>query len=73
MTVHSFARSKLPQQIMMNDVRLFSSVLVLGNSMCNSIGLLAILLICCSNFHSKPNVTPKSLINYNYLSFTLQI
>jgi len=33
MTVHSFARSKLPQQNMMNDVRLFSCVLVLGNSM----------------------------------------
>jgi len=33
MTVHSFARSKLPRQNMMNDVRLFSRVLVLGNSM----------------------------------------
>jgi len=32
MTVHSFARSKLPRQNMMNDVRLFSRVLVLGNS-----------------------------------------
>jgi len=31
-TVHSFARSKL--QNVMNDVRLFSRVLVLGNSMC---------------------------------------
>jgi len=34
MTVLSFARSKLPRQNMMNDVRLFSPVLVLGNSMC---------------------------------------
>jgi len=33
MTVHSFARSKLPRQNMMDDVRLFSRVLVLGNSM----------------------------------------
>jgi len=33
MTVHSFARGKLPQQNMMNDVRLFSRVLDLGNSM----------------------------------------
>jgi len=34
MTVHSFAHSKLPQQnMMMNDVRLFSRILVLGNSM----------------------------------------
>jgi len=33
MTVHIFARSKLPRQNMMNDVRLFSHVLVLGNSM----------------------------------------
>jgi len=33
MTVHSFARGKLPRQNMMNDVRLFSRVLVLGNSM----------------------------------------
>jgi len=32
-TVHSFARSKLPRQNAMNDVRLFSRVLVLGNSM----------------------------------------
>jgi len=32
MTVHSSARSKLPRQNMMNDVRLFSRVLVLGNS-----------------------------------------
>jgi len=31
MTVHSFARSKLSRQNMMNDVRLFSRVL--GNSM----------------------------------------
>jgi len=31
--VHSFARSKLPRQNMMNDVRIFSCVLVLGNSM----------------------------------------
>jgi len=31
MTVHSFARSKLPRQNMMNNVRLFSRVL--GNSM----------------------------------------
>jgi len=29
MTVHSFARSKLPRQNMMNDVILFSRVLVL--------------------------------------------
>jgi len=28
MTVHSFARGKLPRQNMMNDVRLFSRVLV---------------------------------------------
>jgi len=34
MTVHSFARSKLPRQNMMNNVRLFSRVLVMGNSMC---------------------------------------
>jgi len=33
MTVHSFARSKLPRQNMMHDVRIFSRVLVLGNSM----------------------------------------
>jgi len=33
MTVHSFARSKLQRQNMMNDIRLFSRVLVLGNSM----------------------------------------
>jgi len=32
MTVHSFACSKLPRQNMMNDVRLFSRVLVLGNN-----------------------------------------
>jgi len=34
MTVHSFARSKLPRQNKMNDFRLYSHVLVLGNSMC---------------------------------------
>jgi len=33
MTVHSFTRSKLPRQTMMNDVGLFFRVLVLGNSM----------------------------------------
>jgi len=33
MTVHSFERNKLLRQNMMNDVRLFSRVLVLGNSM----------------------------------------
>jgi len=32
-TVHIFARSKLSRQNMMNDVRLFFRVLVLGNSM----------------------------------------
>jgi len=32
MTVHSFARSKLPRQNMINDVRLFYRVLVLGTS-----------------------------------------
>jgi len=32
MTVHSFARSKLPRQNMMNNVKLFFRVLVLGNS-----------------------------------------
>jgi len=32
MTVHSFARSKLPRQNMMNNVRLFSRVL--GSSIC---------------------------------------
>jgi len=33
MTVHSFARSKLPRQNMMNDVRLFSRVLSSGQCM----------------------------------------
>jgi len=33
MTVHSFTRSKLQRQNTMNDVGLFSRVLVLGNSM----------------------------------------
>jgi len=33
MTVHSFARSKMPRQNMTNDVRLSSRVLALGNSM----------------------------------------
>jgi len=33
MTVNSLARSNLPRQNMMNDVRLSSRVLVLGNSM----------------------------------------
>jgi len=33
MTVHSLTCGKLPQQNMMNDVRLFSRLLVLSNSM----------------------------------------
>jgi len=32
MTVHNFARSKLPQQNMLNNVRLFCHALILGSS-----------------------------------------